>query len=205
MVIAYSQTTVELREVVLKDKPVELINISPKATVPVLQLVNGDILEESLDIMDWALRNHDPQYIHLSNPDDMYQNELILENDHVFKKHLDQYKYADRFPEHDEIYYRQKGELFLNKLDNILKNRAFLLSNQLSVVDLAIFPFIRQFAHVNKTWFDQSNYMHLHKWLTNFLSSPMFVSVMHKFSQWKNGSECVVFPVSETSNKTWHR
>jgi len=200
MAISYSQTAVELREVVLKDKPAQLLEISPKATVPVMQLSNGQVLEESIDIMHWALEINDPQKIHLTDPELFQQDELILENDNQFKQHLDHYKYADRFPEHDAIYYRKKGEIFLKKLDNILKRQDFLMDNKLTVIDLSIFPFIRQFAHVDKAWFDQSQYKHLQKWLSYFLTSDIFISVMYKFDQWKPEDESTVFPIIDSIN-----
>ena len=197
MAISYSQIAVELREVVLKDKPPQLLEISPKATVPVLQLSNGQVLEESLDIMHWALKIDDPQKIHLSDLETFQQNELILDNDYKFKKYLDCYKYADRFPEHEEIFYRRKGEVFLKKLDDILKHQEFLMGKQLNVIDLSIFPFIRQFAHVDKTWFDQAEYKYLRKWLNYILASDIFNSVMQKFDQWKPSNESLVFPITD--------
>jgi len=197
MAISYSQITVELREVILKDKPLQLLEISPKATVPVLQLSNGQVIEESLDIMYWALKINDPQTINLSDSEIFQQNELILDNDYKFKKYLDHYKYADRFPEHDQLFYRKKGEYFLEKLDDILKHQAFLMGKQLSVIDFSIFPFIRQFVHVDKAWFDQSEFNHLRKWLNYFLTSDIFNSVMHKFNQWNPNNEKLLFPITD--------
>ena len=198
MAIAYSQLTVEIREVVLKDKPEEMLLASPKATVPVLvisdDVAEQSILDESLDIMFWALSKNDPEKINLSDISHYYDNELIAENDNVFKAHLDHYKYADRFPEQTEQYYREQGEAFLVKLDILLENSIYLTGNNLSVVDIAIFPFIRQFAFVDKQWFDQSCYTHLKRWLENFLESELFKSVMPKLPQWHNGDDATLFP-----------
>ena len=176
-----------------------MCRISPKATVPVLQLNNNTVIDESLDIMRWALKINDPNNIHLTNCKDYRQNDLILENDEVFKTHLDQYKYAERFPEHDQSYYRQLGEEFLKKLDDLLNESDYLMSDKLSVVDFAIFPFIRQFAFVNKDWFDQSAYPHLQKWLEGFLSSEIFSTVMYKYTPWKTEDTAITFPSTKNN------
>jgi len=194
MAIAYSQISVEMREVFLKNKPIELISISPKATVPVLLLENGIVLEESLDIMYWAIAKNDPQNINIHDCTDLKTISLIKENDEDFKKHLDHYKYADRFPEYDQLYYRTQGEIFLKKLENLLTKHNYLNGENLSIVDYAIFPFIRQFAHVDKTWFDHSEYDHLRNWLNRFLNSKLFLLVMKKYPQWKLEDELVTFP-----------
>jgi len=204
MAIAYSGIRVELREVVLKDKPAELLIASPKGTVPVLLLnenAGGVILEESLDIMYWALSQYDPDGINLLDVTHYLENELIAENDNVFKTHLDHYKYADRFPEFSELHYRTQGEIFLRKLDKLLSSSQYLTSDDMSVVDLAVFPFIRQFAFVDKAWFDQSCYTYLRRWLDAFLLSELFVSIMPKFPQWHKGDELTVFPSSQQNSQ----
>ncbi|MDH5257414.1 MAG: glutathione S-transferase [Gammaproteobacteria bacterium] len=221
MVIAYSDISVEIREVVLKDKPQEMLNASPKGTVPVLivdELLfsrddnNSDsgsdsskkshikIIEESLDIMSWALAISDPDNINLSGVTDYYDNELVAENDNVFKVHLDHYKYAERFPAHDAVHYRHQGEVFLNKLNVLLGKNPYLTGDRLSVVDIAIFPFIRQFAFVDKAWFDQSCYFHLQRWLEEFLKSDMFKRVMPKLPQWHSGDDMTLFPFERENN-----
>ena len=197
MAIAYSRVSVELREVVLKDKPDEMLLASPKGTVPVL-VEHGKVLEESLDIMCWALSQNDPDDIDLVGVDGYLDNELIVENDNVFKMHLDHYKYADRFPlpdeKNSELFYREKGEVFLNKLDILLNDNLYLTSDKLSVIDFAIFPFIRQFAYVEKAWFDHSPYKNLKRWLEALLVSELFDSIMPKLPQWHNGDEATTFP-----------
>jgi len=200
LAITYSQTTVELREVILADKPIELIGISPKATVPVLQLSNGNILDESLDIMFWATTKHAANALHLPQYTSYHHIELIKENDFQFKQHLDHYKYADRYPEHPQIFYRKQGEIFLSKLEQLLSHQRFLMGETLSIVDYAIFPFIRQFAHVDKTWFDQSHYSKLKQWLENNLASTIFSQVMQKTPQWKSGTSGITFPFRETTS-----
>jgi len=182
MALRYSQITTELREVSLANKPDELLNISKKGTVPVLQLEDGTVLHESLDIMKWALNISDPDNW-LLNQDINRQNdaiELINKNDNIFKDHLDHYKYADRFPEHDLQYYRQKCEVFLNHYNTMLSKHAFLSDSHISIADIAIFPFIRQCAFVDKDWFDHSSYNNLQNWLAFFLKTDLFISVMDK-------------------------
>ena len=201
MALNYSETVVELREVVLKDKPKALIELSPKATVPVLELVNGEIIDESLDIMYWAFNNKNPKKIKLAENKDNYQHELILENDCEFKLYLDKYKYDDRFPEFPERIYREQGELFLKKLENLLSNHKYLLGKELSIIDLAIFPFIRQFAFVNPQWFEESSYLNVRKWLNEFLASDYFLTVMHKYSKWQLGNEVTYFPNTLSQEK----
>jgi len=192
MAIAYSQVSVEIREVVLKDKPAEMLLASPKGTVPVL-LADNQVIEESLDIMFWALSKNDPDGINLSDLSS-HDSELIVKNDEVFKVHLDHYKYADRFPYCDQQHYRSQGEVFLTQIDTLLSNRPYLGGGNMSVVDMAIFPFIRQFAFVDKNWFDQSPYVFLKQWLGKFLEAELFKSVMQKIPQWHAGDKIALFP-----------
>jgi glutathione S-transferase len=193
MAIAVSDQKVVHREVDLKQKPEEMTSISPKATVPVLQLSNGEILEESLDIMKWALNINDPEHW-LLNADNQLAVELISINDNQFKYHLDRYKYADRYPQHSLEYYREKASDFPMKLDALLGNNAFLLSEIPSMLDVAIFPFIRQFAFVDKNWFDTRDWPYLQKWLKCWLNSRLFESVMKKHRPWRAGDDSVFFP-----------
>jgi glutathione S-transferase len=190
----------ELREVVLKNKPPELLAISPKATVPVLalqevQLDDKSIIDESRDIMRWALERASGelknQYLpfHLQ----LEVDELIDENDGSFKWALDRYKYADRYDESEE-HYRQLGEVFLVKLENLLGKQNYLLSAEMSLADIAIFPFVRQFAHVDKKWFEASPYPRLIQWLNELLGSELFSSIMEKYKPWQADNERVYFP-----------
>lgn len=184
----------ELREVVLRDKPGALIEISPKATVPVVQFPDGDVLEESLDIMLFALSQHKEQEIALlpeSLKTDIFH--LIEQNDGDFKWALDRYKYSDRYEE-TQTYYREKGELFLTRLNARLETSRYLMGKGPTLADLAIFPFIRQFAHVDKKWFDASQYTALIQWLDNWLTSDIFKGIMQKHPQWHEGIEPVFFP-----------
>ncbi len=194
LAIAQTGIAVELREVVLRNKPPQLLDISPKGTVPVLLLANGEVLEESLDIINWALSQQN-QNNELSNhvEDDIKQ--LIEQNDSEFKYYLDRYKYADRYPDQTELYYRQKAEVFLKDLELRLSKHDFLCSNGESVADMAIFPFIRQFANVNIDWFQSSPYQRLNCWLNQHLESALFISIMHKYPAWQAESEALIFRV----------
>jgi len=184
----------ELREVVLKDKPDSLIQISPKATVPVVQLENGEVLEESLDIMLFAL-SANPTLEQTLLPESLKTDifSLIKTNDGDFKWALDRYKYSDRY-EHSQQYYREKGEVFLSQLNDRLKTHRYLMGNNMTLADLAIFPFVRQFAHVDKKWFEASPYTALIKWLNDWLESDLFKGVMTKYPQWQVGHEPIYFP-----------
>lgn len=182
MAIHCSQIKVELREILLKDKPAALLAASAKATVPVLVLTDGVVIDESLDIMYWALNINDPQHW-LSFPQEQIES-LIRENDIIFKIHLDHYKYAERFPEHTSLHYRQQGEVFLQQLETRLHKHSFLLGDTVSLADIALFPFIRQFAYVDINWFDNSSYTELIKWLHNWLNHTLFLNVMSKYPQW---------------------
>jgi glutathione S-transferase len=187
--------SLELREVVLKNKPQKLLVISPKATVPVLQLNNGKVIDESREIMLWALEQPSgelkKQYLPLHLQLEI--DELIDENDGSFKWALDRYKYADRHDESEE-YYRQMGEAFLVKLEGLLENNHYLFTAEISLADISIFPFVRQFAHVDKKWFEQSAYPKLNKWLDELLESELFKSIMEKYKPWQAGNTKVYFP-----------
>ena len=188
MALAYAGIEVELREVVLRDKPAAMLALSPKGTVPVLQL-DETVLEESIDIFDWALGQHDPQtWIDPNTGSFAAVKALVAACDFEFKPALDYYKYADRHPEHSQLEYRQVCEEFLQTLeDRLSKNEegGYLFGDQLGYADVAIFPFVRQFALVDKDWFDASPYPRLQQWLAALLGSELFESVMHKQPQWQ--------------------
>lgn len=187
--------SLELREVVLKNKPPELLEISPKATVPVLQLSNGAVIDESRDIALWALEqasaSRQTQYLPAHLQLDI--EELIDENDGAFKWALDRYKYADRYEESEE-HYRELGEVFLAKLEALLEKHRYLFTNELSLADLAVFPFVRQFAHVDKSWFEQSPYPQLIRWYSELVESELFKSIMEKHKQWNAQQVAILFP-----------
>lgn len=178
MAIWAANIQVELREVSLRDKPLHLLEISPKGTVPVLQLSDGQVLEQSLDIMHWALQQQDPQgWLAVDVSTAMA---LIARNDSEFKRALDRYKYPERYPEHPPLFYRQQAEGFLNTLETTLTQHAYLIGPSASIADVAIFPFIRQFAAVDAAWFAVSPYPAVRAWLTAWVESALFVEIMRK-------------------------
>ncbi len=179
MALSYSGIPVEVREISLKDKPANMLQVSPKGTVPVLVLTNGQVIDQSLEIMQWALQQHDADG--WLSVDPQHAALLIAENDDSFKQNLDRYKYAIRFPEHAAADYRQQGELFLAKLELHLQQNSFLLSNNISLADIAVFPFIRQFAAVDTNWFESSDYIKLKSWLQRMVESELFQGVMVKY------------------------
>jgi len=197
----YSGVQCELREVVLKSKPPALLSVSTKGTVPVLLLnclnqtelttnLESKVIEESIEIVEWALSQSDPDNWFLYSID----HELITSCDDNFKYWLDRYKYADRFPENTEQYYFDQACEFLSKLELLLQNTPYLKSSNVSVLDISIFPFIRQFAFVNKSRFDQLPFIKLQAWLENLLESDLFLSVMEKYPMWVEGeSDLVIF------------
>ncbi len=187
MALWYSKIPLELREVVLKNKPAEMIAISPKATVPVLMTQEGQVIDESIDIMRWALEQSDIDSWLKTSADG---EALIVENDDEFKHWLDRYKYSDRHPE-AEIFYRDKAANFIQALERKLQNTPYLDGQSVSFVDMAIFPFVRQFAHVDKDWFYQADFPHVQRWLNTLLESALFSAVMKKFKPWEPGTEGV--------------
>jgi glutathione S-transferase len=191
MALAASGQSVVLREVLLNSRPRELYQRSAKGTVPVLVLADEQVIDESWNIMLWALSCQDPNHL-LDGIGEA--KELVVQNDQRFKEHLDKYKYSARHPEESKESYRAQGEEFLRQLDQRLKTRSFLCGRSLTVIDVAIFPFIRQFAHVDKDWFFQTPYKQLHSWLNGLLESELFLSVMEKYKAWEAHSEPVIFP-----------
>lgn len=183
MAITYASITFELREVALANKPAAMLAISPKGTVPVLQL-SDSVIDESVEVMRWALSQSDPENW-LASDSQQEQSTLIDENDNEFKQWLDKYKYWDRYPEQSQQDYRKKAEKFLSNLELRLQHNSYLLGNNICMADIAIFPFIRQFAFVDKPWFDDADYPSVQRWLNQFLQSKLFEQVMVKHALWQ--------------------
>ena len=191
MAIAYAGIEVGLREVVLKDKPAAMLAASSKGTVPVLIETNGRVIDESLDVMAWALDQEDSD--HWLNGEGL-QDPLIDSCDNTFKHWLDRYKYAVRFPEQSEQWYRAQGERFLHQLEQLLTDHCFLRGDSLSVVDVAVMPFVRQFAAVDPTWWRSAPFPMTRRWLDAWLENRLFTSVMTKYPKWKEGDDDQPFP-----------
>lgn len=178
MALKYAGIPVEIREISLKDKPAHMLQVSPKGTVPVLVLPSGKVIDQSIEIMHWALHENDVDG--WLSADASQTRQLIDENDGSFKQALDKYKYAIRFPEQSAQVYRTQSEEFLSRLEQKLEETSFLVADTLSLADIAIFPFIRQFAAVDVTWFESADYLKLKTWLKRLVESELFQSVMEK-------------------------
>ena len=185
MALAYSGIAVEIREISLREKPASMLAISPKGTVPVLQS-DDLVLEQSYDIMKWALKQSDSDQW-LSAETESVIDEWVEKNDGPFKKLLDQYKYPDRYPDISlEETLSQATTSFLGPINEQLKKSAYLLGSKISLADIAIFPFVRQFAMVDQKWIDQSGLSFLKQWLNEHIESPLFLSVMQKYPTWQD-------------------
>lgn len=175
MALKLAEIQVEIREISLRNKPKEMLKISPKGTVPVLLLPDGSVIDESLEIMFWALKTHAlGGNIHAAS------RALIAENDSDFKCALDAYKYPERNKYKTQIEHRADGEKFLQKLESLLQKNQYLLGEEPGITDIAIFPFVRQFAVVNATWWQTAPYPKLQVWLKSWVESDLFLSVMEK-------------------------
>ena len=190
LAIASAGITCELREIVLRDKAPEFLTASPKGTVPVV-VTGGTVLEESLDVMHWALGKNDPEGW-LNVPQEAHS--LIAEADGPFKSALDRTKYATRYKDADPSVEREKASVFLRKLDMMLVEQLYLFGESPSIADMAIAPFVRQFANIDKDWFDAQPWPNLHAWLERFLTSDRFAAIMDKYPKWSDGDAPTYFP-----------
>jgi glutathione S-transferase len=185
----------ELREIALRDKPVEMLRASPKATVPVLIDEEGLVIDESLEIMLWALRRHDPEHWLEPERGDAHEMLSLIEHfDTEFKGHLDRYKYPSRFADADPAFSRSEASRGLMELENRLQGAHFLFGAHISLADMAIAPFVRQFANVDSAWFDQQPWARLADWLDAMVNSPRFIRIMRPLKPWIPGTRGVQFP-----------
>lgn len=197
MAIAASGIECRLREVVLRDKPSEMLDASPKGTVPVIVESDGTVIEESLDVMAWALTQNDAEaWLTPETGTRADMDALIAECDGPFKRALDRYKYPNRYEDEGVVREAQRalGLKFLETLNTQLDGRQHLFGKRVSYADIAIFPFIRQFANTDRAWFDELDLPHLQAWLEHHLESPRFKQIMPKYAQWKTGDEEPIFP-----------
>lgn len=192
-----SHQVCQLREIVLRDKPAHMLEQSSKGTVPVLILNDGTVLDESLDIMLWALGRHDPYgWLTPASGTLADMEELIAENDGPFKQHLDRYKYPNRYENVDPIEQRTGGLRFLEGLNARLEAQEYLFGRTPSLADMAIFPFVRQFANTDRDWFDGLDLKPLQTWLAGHLEMDLFKAIMVKWKVWSEDQDVVVFPAA---------
>ena len=192
MAIYISGQKCELREVLLRDKPPSMLEYSPKGTVPVLILQDGNVIDESLDVLDWALNLNDPDDWQRSK-DTKKTKELIKINDGEFKYHLDRYKYSKRYDNEDPEFHRKKCLKFIESLNNELNNSKYIFDNNISYVDIVLLPFIRQFRIADMEWFDSLPYDNIKVWLSKFLDSFLLNIIMKKYDLWKEEDEITIF------------
>ena len=181
-----SGISVEIREIKLQNKPIEFLHSSPKGTVPILILNSEKIFEESLDIILWALKINDPKnWLAEGQLDQEQINKMLTILEYDFKQNLDKYKYPNRYENINKNLHRDKNLKFLNNLNNLLEQNKALNCKHLSMVDYAIFPFIRQFRNVDELWFDSLDLIFLKKWLYQIIDSREFSSIMNKYKFWE--------------------
>ena len=192
MAIHISGQKCELREVLLRDKPPSMLQYSAKGTVPVLILQDGKVIDESLDVIDWALNLNDTDNWQRSK-DTKKTKELIKINDGEFKYHLDRYKYSKRYDNEDPEFHRKKCLKFIESINNELNNSKYIFDDNISYADIVLLPFIRQFRIADIEWFDSLPYDNLKKWLSSFLNSSLLNSIMKKYDLWKEGDKSIIF------------
>ena len=199
MAIFLTDIQCELREVHLKNKPQSMLDLSPKGTVPVLQIDAYKVIDESLEIVEWALGINN---IFKKNKILPYQEvltkDLISLFDDEFKFHLDRYKYSVRYQDANPIQSRSKCLEILNKIENSISNSNWFFGDSINKLDICILPFIRQFRIADPEWFDSLNEIHQVKsWLKHFLKSPLLLNIMNKNDPWQEGDQALIFPFSE--------
>ena len=204
LALAASGQECELREVVLRNKPPSLLQASPQGTVPVLVLpptpdgTPGRVLEHSLDVMLWTLQRHDPDgWLAPSQGSRQEMLALIAQCDGPFKQALDRCKYPNRYPDADPTLARAQAMAWLQTLETQLAEQPFLFGTHTALADMAIAPFVRQFAGIDAGWWESQPWPRLQAWLAQWQSSPLFESVMHKLPAWVEGTEGVRFPHPE--------
>ena len=189
MALSYSKVLYEHREILLRERPKILYELSSKGTVPVLQLMNGTVIDESLDIMKWCLKQNDLEGWY--EDDISLQDKMILKNDNQFKYWLDRYKYHIRYKEFSFEEYQNKIKKYFDYYNQILKNNLFLMGEKINLVDIAIMPFVRQGAHVDLNWFVKT-FPALQTWLAKLKDNPLFLTTMTKYEVWKEESPKII-------------
>ena len=199
MIIFLTDIQCELREVHLKNKPQSMLDLSPKGTVPVLQIDAYKVIDESLEIVEWALGINDIFKKNKILPDqEVLTKDLISLFDEEFKFHLDRYKYSVRYQDANPIQSRSKCLEILNKIENSISNSNWFFGDSVNKLDICILPFIRQFRIADPEWFDSLNEIHQVKsWLKHFLKSPLLLNIMNTNDPWQEGDQVLIFPLSE--------
>ncbi len=184
----------ELREVKLSDKPEHMIEISPKATVPVL-MADGIVIEESIDIINWAIKKKNIFKNNISKKDELLTEEIIKLFDTEFKYHLDRYKYSSRYKDSKRNYHRDICIGVLLKIELLVSKKHWFFGKNINKIDISILPFIRQFRVADPEYFDQhKKIINIKNYLNNFLNSSLYHQIMHKYETWTESSEVVYFP-----------
>ncbi len=196
MALLVSGIRCEMREIALSQKPEGMLAASPKGTVPVLVL-KDQVIDQSLDIMHWALNQSDPQNWSTRNtPFDEEALALVSECDEAFKRNLDRYKYPNRYDLPSGLEHREAGAVYLMQLNERLKHAPHLMGSAFTWVDAAIAPFVRQYARTDRDWFDAQNWPALKAWLENFENSEAYSTVMHRYKVWHQDAKPVAFPAT---------
>ena len=198
MALYLSNTVVELREVSLRDKPQSMLEISPKGTVPVLILDDGNVIDESIEIIEWCIKKKKNIFTETLNSDqELFTEDAIKLFDEKFKFHLDRYKYATRYEDVDEILHRESCVEILKTMENKISNKIFFYTDHLNKIDICILPFIRQFRIANPEWFDNHiEFPKVQKWLDNFLKSSILEEIMVSHEVWKKNNTAIFFPTN---------
>jgi glutathione S-transferase len=189
LAVAASGIEVELREILLRDKAAAFLATSPKGTVPVL--IAGDVIEESIEVMDWALGQSDPEGLLYAG---QAARDLVVRCETKFKGHLDRFKYAVRYEGVDPEEERKLASVYLRELDLMLADRDYLFGDRIGFADIGIAPFVRQFANTDRAWFNAQDWVKLRGWLDRFIESVRFTSIMTKYPKWEEGDAVTVFP-----------
>ena len=189
LAVASSGVSVELREVLLRDKAGAFLEASPKGTVPVL--VADQVVEESIEVMDWALAQSDPEGLLYAGG---AARQLVERCEVEFKGHLDRFKYAVRYEDVDPEAERTLASVYLCELDGMLADCAFLFGDQIGFADIGIAPFVRQFANTDRAWFNDQDWVNLRGWRVQFVDSARFGAIMTKYPKWEEGDAVTVFP-----------
>lgn len=195
MGLLLAKQPVILRDIVMKNIPDEMLVASPKGTVPVLVLNDSSVIDESIDIMLWALNKNDPMNLLYHHQANSYSNiiELIKCNDNEFVQVLNKYKAAARYHDVDEATCRQQCENYIVYYEQCLTEHDYLIGDTSSLADYAVLPFIRQFSRVDRKWFTQAPYPKLQRWLERHYKNPIFAKAMTKYPQWLDSKESVLF------------